>query len=163
MSLSICAKARRREKEKKKMVNIRELQKEDIAAISAIEAKAFSMPWSPKDFEQLIEDEKSLYLVAEEDGEVLGCCGVTNILGEGNINNVVVEQQHRGKGIAYAMMQKLIRLGREMGVVEYTLEVRVSNAPAIHLYEKLGFVSEGIRPRFYERPVEDAMIMWIRR
>ena len=50
-----------------------------------------------------------------------------------------------------------------MGIENFTLEVRVSNASAIHVYEKLGFVSEGIRPRFYEKPVEDAMIMWKRK
>ena len=82
--------------------------------------------------------------------------------GEGNINNVVVEEAYRGQGLAYAMMQELLIRGREMGCTEFTLEVRVSNAPAIHVYQKLGFVSEGIRPRFYEKPVEDAMIMWIR-
>ncbi len=144
------------------MVKIGKLQIEDIEAVSRIEAEAFSMPWSAKDFEQLLEDEKSLYLVAKVDGNVVGCCGVTNVCGEGNINNVVVDEAYRGRGIAFAMMQELLEQGRQAGCVEFTLEVRVSNAPAIHLYEKLGFVSEGIRPRFYERPIEDAMIMWIR-
>lgn len=144
------------------MVRVRKLEKCDIEEVSIIEAQSFSMPWSAKDFEQLIEDEKSLYLVAEKDNHVVGCCGVTNACGEGNINNVVVAESYRGKGVAYAMMQELLRLGREMGCLEFTLEVRVSNEPAIHLYEKLGFVSEGIRPRFYEKPIEDAMIMWIR-
>ena len=144
------------------MVIIRELEMRDIEAVSIIEAQSFSMPWSAKDFEQLVKDEKSLYLVAEIDGQVVGCCGVTNVCGEGNINNVVVAESYRGRGIAYAMMQELLIHGREMGCVEFTLEVRVSNVSAIHLYEKLGFISEGIRPRFYEKPIEDAMIMWIR-
>lgn len=144
------------------MVKIEKLQKEDIEAVSRIEAAAFSMPWSSRDFEQLLEDEKSLYLVAKIEDEVVGCCGVTIVCGEGNINNVVVDEAYRGQGIAFAMMQELLNQGRQQGSLEFTLEVRVSNAPAIHLYEKLGFVSEGIRPRFYERPVEDAMIMWIR-
>ncbi|MBP3352049.1 MAG: ribosomal protein S18-alanine N-acetyltransferase [Lachnospiraceae bacterium] len=144
------------------MVRIRELEMGDIEAVSIMEAQSFSMPWSAKDFEQLVSDEKSLYLVAETDGLVVGCCGVTNVCGEGNINNVVVQEAYRGQGIAYAMMQELLVRGREMGCTEFTLEVRVSNAPAIHVYQKLGFVSEGIRPRFYEKPVEDAMIMWIR-
>ena len=60
------------------------------------------------------------------------------------------------------MLEELLRLGNERGITAYTLEVRVSNAPAIHLYEKFGFVSEGIRPKFYEKPTEDAMIMWRR-
>lgn len=144
------------------MVKIEKLQKEDIEAVSRIEAEAFSMPWSAKDFEQLLSDEKSLYLVAKADETIVGCCGVTNVCGEGNINNVVVDEAYRGQGIAFTMMQELLEQGRQMGCVEFTLEVRVSNATAIHLYEKLGFVSEGIRPRFYEKPVEDAMIMWIR-
>ena len=52
--------------------------------------------------------------------------------------------------------------GCRAGLNAYTLEVRVSNTAAIGLYEKLGFVSEGIRPNFYEKPAEDAMIMWKR-
>lgn len=144
------------------MVIIRELEMRDIEAVSIIEAQSFSMPWSAKDFEQLVKDEKSLYLVAEIDGQVVGCCGVTNVCGEGNINNVVVQEAYRGQGIACAMMRELLARGRKMGCVEFTLEVRVSNASAIRVYQKLGFISEGIRPRFYEKPVEDAMIMWIR-
>lgn len=145
------------------MVKIHEMRSEDVEAVSIIEAKSFSMPWSAKAFAELVEDAKSLYLVAELDGEIVGCCGVTNICGDGDVNNVVVAEEHRGKGIAFAMMQELLNRGERMGIENFTLEVRVSNAPAIHVYEKLGFVSEGIRPRFYEKPVEDAMIMWKRR
>ncbi len=123
----------------------------------------FSMPWSPEDFLHLVQDPNSLYYVAEEDGRIVASLGVTNVLSEGNINNVVVEEASRGQGIATRMMDLLFAEGEKMGIVDYTLEVRVSNKPAIALYEKLGFVSEGIRPRFYERPVEDAMIMWRRK
>ncbi len=145
------------------MVKIHEMRSEDVEAVSVLEAKAFSMPWSAKAFAQLIEDSKSLYLVAELDGEIVGCCGVTNICGDGDINNVVVAGKQQGRGIAQALLQELLKRGEERGIENFTLEVRVSNAPAIHIYEKLGFVSEGIRPRFYEKPVEDAMIMWKRK
>ena len=60
------------------------------------------------------------------------------------------------------MLEALIKAGENCGIKEFTLEVRVSNEAAIRVYEKLGFVSEGIRPKFYEDPVEDAMIMWKR-
>jgi ribosomal protein S18 acetylase RimI-like enzyme len=59
-------------------------------------------------------------------------------------------------------MKELIKVGKSRGIEAFTLEVRVSNAPAVHIYEKLGFVSEGIRPNFYEKPREDAYIMWKR-
>ena len=61
------------------------------------------------------------------------------------------------------MLQELLLLAKERGIGDITLEVRDGNEPAIHIYEKLGFVSEGIRPGFYEKPVEDALIMWRRR
>lgn len=144
------------------VIEIHKLRAEDVEAVSRIEEASFSMPWSPRDFAQLVEAEDSLYLVARADGQVAGCCGVTNISGEGDINNVVVEESMRGRGIAQTMLAELLRRGQEMGIGDYTLEVRVSNAPAIHVYEKLGFVSEGIRPGFYEKPREDAMIMWRR-
>ncbi len=145
------------------MIVIRKLEEKDVEEVSHLNGRAFSMPWSPEDFRHLVEDESSLYYVAEEDGRLVASLGVTNVLSEGNINNVVVEEAYRGRGIATKMMELLFKEGEAMGIVDYTLEVRVSNTPAIALYEKLGFVSEGIRPRFYERPTEDAMIMWRRR
>lgn len=144
-------------------IEIRELCEEHIEPLSRIESEAFSMPWSPKDFRELLTRDYCMYLVALADGEVVGCCGMTNICQEGNIDNVVVAERFRNRGIAGAMLKELIARGEAAGIKAYTLEVRVSNAAAIHLYEKLGFVSEGIRPNFYERPAEDANIMWRRR
>lgn len=141
---------------------IRKLQESDITELSRIEEEAFSMPWSPQDFVDLLHRDYCLYLVAEADGAVAGCCGLTNSFGEGNIDNVVVGKSFRGMGIAQQMLRELIRLGEAEGIEAFTLEVRVSNAAAIHIYEKCGFVSEGIRPNFYEKPAEDAMIMWRR-
>ncbi len=145
------------------MVRICEFRKEYVEAVSEIARSVFTLPWSAKDFELLLEDKNTLYLVALQEEKVVGCCGVMNILGEGDINNVMVAEAYRRQGIAYAMLKELLKRGEQMGIVDFTLEVRVSNAPAIHVYEKLGFVSEGIRPRFYEKPVEDAMIMWKRK
>lgn len=144
-------------------ITIHRLREQDVEPVSRIEEASFSMPWSPKDFAELVEAEGTLYLVAEADGKTAGCCGVTDISGEGDINNVVVAEAYRGHGIAQALMRELLRQGEELGIRDFTLEVRVGNAAAIHIYEKLGFVSEGIRPGFYDKPKEDAMIMWRRK
>ena len=141
---------------------IRKLTEEDVESLSAIESASFSMPWSAEDFAALLTRDYCVYYVAEVDGEVAGCCGMTNICNEGNIDNVVVAEKFRGQGIATALLERLLEEGNSLGVTAYTLEVRVSNASAIHVYEKLGFVSEGIRPNFYEKPTEDANIMWKR-
>lgn len=143
-------------------IEIRRLQDSDIDELSAIEAASFSMPWSPNDFRDLLTRDYCLYLVALIDGRIAGCAGLTNLCNEGNIDNVVIAEEFRGKGVGTKLLAELIVQGKAEGIDAFTLEVRVSNAPAIHVYEKLGFVSEGIRPRFYERPIEDAMIMWRR-
>jgi ribosomal-protein-alanine N-acetyltransferase len=84
------------------------------------------------------------------------------IAGEGNITNVAVDMALRNRGIGTRMLRYLIGEGEQKGLSAFTLEVRAGNAAAIHVYEKLGFRSEGIRPNFYEKPVEDAVIMWKR-
>lgn len=143
-------------------IEIRELQDSDIEALSAIEQASFSMPWSPEHFRELLNRDYCFYLVALVDGEIAGCAGLTNICNEGNIDNVVVAEAFRGKGVATRLLEELISGGEARGIEAFTLEVRVSNSVAIHVYEKLGFVSEGIRPNFYEKPVENAYIMWRR-
>lgn len=143
-------------------ITIRPIKKSDIEALAVIEADSFSMPWSAQDFADLLKYDYCLYLVAEVDGIPVGCLGMREICHEGSIDNVVVAREYRGQGIAQRMLDELFQKGKERGVEAYTLEVRASNAAAIHIYEKAGFVSEGVRPRFYEKPVEDALIMWKR-
>ena len=84
------------------------------------------------------------------------------IFEEGDISNVAVLPEHRGRGISRKMLELLMREAREDGVQAFTLEVRAGNAIAVNLYESLGFRTEGVRPRFYDDPVEDALIMWQR-
>ena len=138
------------------------MRAEDVPFISRLEEETFSMPWSEASFLQMIEKEDTDYFVAEEDGRLLGGCGLLLVAGEGNITNVVVAPEARRRGVATGLLTCLMEAGDRAGLGAYTLEVRVSNAAAIALYEKLGFVSEGIRPHFYEKPAEDAMIMWKR-
>lgn len=144
------------------MIIYREMTAADVPFISRLEEETFSMPWSAASFLQMIEKEDTAYYVAEEDGQLLGGCGLLMIAGEGNITNVVVAPDARRRGVATGLLTHLLAEGDRAGLTAYTLEVRVSNAAAIDLYEKMGFVSEGIRPNFYEKPTEDAMIMWKR-
>lgn len=145
-----------------KQIVIRPMEERDVPAVSRLEETAFSMPWSPDAFLDMVKREDSLYVVATVGEEPIGCCGVTNACGDGDINNVVVDEAWRNKGVGKKMLEVLMEWGKETGIENYTLEVRVSNAPAIHLYEKLGFESAGIRPGFYDKPREDAVIMWKR-
>lgn len=144
------------------MIEYRRMREEDVPFISRLEEETFSMPWSAASFLQMIRQEDSAYFVAEEDGRLLGGCGLLLIAGEGSITNVVVAPEARRRGVATGLLTYLMSEGDRAGLTAYTLEVRVSNAAAIGLYEKLGFISEGIRPHFYEKPTEDAVIMWKR-
>lgn len=141
---------------------VREMAKTDVEAASVIEREAFSMPWSADDFLEMVEADYAFYYVAELAGEIVGCCGIRNIAGEGEITNVVVAACHRKKGIARKMMEYMLGEAEKKGIGDCTLEVRCSNLPAIRLYEGLGFKSEGVRPGFYDKPKEDALIMWKR-
>lgn len=147
--------------------DVREMQETDLDKVTALEAACFSMPWKYQDFEDILTNPDRVYLVAaskDDDGDkILGGCMLTSIVGEGDISNVAVYEQYRNNNIATQLLTKLLELGTERyGISAFTLEVRSQNAAARRLYEKLGFISEGIRPNFYERPKDDAVIMWKR-
>jgi ribosomal-protein-alanine acetyltransferase len=141
---------------------LRPMEEADVKAVARLETAAFSMPWREADFLKMLENPNALYLVAELESRVVGVCGVINACGDGDICNVSVEEAVRHKGIGKAMLGILLEWGGTIGIRNYTLEVRKSNAAAVHLYENLGFVCDGVRPRFYEKPVEDALIYWKR-
>ena len=143
-------------------LQIRPLTEEYVDQVCVLEEEAFSMPWHRESFLEMILNKNACYLVGMLGDEVVASCGLRNIVGDGEITNVVTKFSARGKGIGKQMLLRLMKEGSAMGVEAFTLEVRKSNAPAIHLYEKLGFVTEGIRKNFYEDPIEDALIMWKR-
>jgi ribosomal-protein-alanine N-acetyltransferase len=99
------------------------------------------------------------YLAAFVDGDMAGFAGAHIILDEGHITNVVVAQAHRGAGIGRMLMSGLLQYAANLGVRYMTLEVRVSNAPAIRLYESLGFIKVSVRKKYYEDTGEDAWLM----
>ena len=143
-------------------IRIRQMLAEDVDAVTALEASCFSMPWKRQDFEEILTNPDRIYLVAECDSGIVGGCMLTMIAGEGDISNVAVYERYRGQHIATTLMQELLRFGEENGICDFTLEVREQNQQAIRLYEHAGFVSEGIRPNFYEKPKDNAVIMWKR-
>ena len=99
---------------------------------------------------------------AADHPHIIAECGVRDIMGEGEITNVAVHPDFRGKGIARQMMKHVLHESLAKGITSFTLEVRAGNRAAIALYERFGFRTEGVRREFYEDPVENALIMWLR-
>lgn len=141
-------------------IEISEMQPQDVREVALLEKEIFSMPWSENGFLTSLQSEDTLYLVVRKKHELIGYCGFLQSFDEADITNVAVSPAYRGKGVGYAMLAELMRRGRERGVARYTLEVRTGNVFAIRLYHRLGFEDAGIRKNFYEKPREDALIMW---
>ena len=139
---------------------IREMQKEDLIQVCEIEKANFSLPWSEKSFLESMERNDTLFLTAVAGEEVVGYLGCYCIDGTGEITNVAVKSSMRRRGIGRRLLQKLYEAGQVLDTKEFFLEVRESNEAAIGLYSREGFVKEGIRKNFYEKPVENALIMW---
>lgn len=145
---------------------IRKMTLLDIPAVTEIEKECFSMPWSEQSLKESLEREDTLFLVCEENaGDIDTASVITGYIGmyisfeEGDITNVAVGTCYRKKGYGEALVSKAKSLAAEKQLERILLEVRVSNAPAISLYKKMGFEELGLRKKFYEHPVEDALIM----
>jgi ribosomal-protein-alanine N-acetyltransferase len=132
---------------------------EHVPAVAALEAACFSDPWSERSIAGELDNPLARWLVAVEDGTVLGYVGSQTVLDEADVMNVAVSPDARRRGVARALMIALLDALRETGVKSLTLEVRASNDPAIALYDTLGFTQVGLRPRYYRHPVEDALIL----
>ena len=166
-------------------VILRPMREEDLDEIMVIEASAPGNPWSRESMEKELVNPQAHYLTAvlctdgREDGpggqtsgsgeasagtsEVVGYAGYWQVMDEGHIMNIAVREDLRSRGIGHALMEAMLKEGDCLGILYWTLEVRVSNDPALHLYEKTGFTSAGIRPGYYSNPKEDANILWLSR
>jgi len=140
-------------------LHYRKMRAGDLPAIIAIEKELFSSPWSEEMFREDLDQEYALSLVVL-DGETIAAYVVTFlVLDEMHIANVAVIAAYQRRGIAFAMLKRLLTAGREMNYFLAHLEVRVSNTGAIALYEQLGFARVGLRKDYYEVEHEDAVLM----
>lgn len=143
------------------MYLVREMKLEDIEQVYSIEENTFPDPWSRDAFtKELTSNKHSIYMVVEEESSILAYAGLWNIVDEGYITNIAVKQDRQGEGLGKKVTQALIEEGKKHNILSFTLEVRVSNKNAINLYKKLGFEIYGVRKNFYDKPKEDAFVMW---
>ena len=147
-------------------LELRRLGLADLAAIEQIERRSYRTPWSRSMFAGELAKPSSICIGAfgddgDEHGSTLrGYLIVSRYVDAWHVMNVAVDPDHRGHGIATLLLQRLFELTADDARRGYTLEVRVSNAVAIALYERLGFEARGIRRGYYTDNREDALIMW---
>lgn len=137
---------------------VERMRNRDIPEVAAIEATVFSMPWSEQGFEDALKQD-TIFVVARQEARIVGYCGMYCSFEEGEITNVAVSPEVQKQGIGKKIISGLLEAAKEKSISRVVLEVRVSNLPAIKLYEGFGFEKIGIRKGFYERPREDADIM----
>lgn len=140
-------------------MKILNMTQDHVPQIAELETLCFSDPWSVNSISTELTNPLSIWLVAIKDGEVLGYVGSQSVLDGADMMNIAVHPDHRNQGIGRMLIDKLILQLQEKGVISLSLEVRVSNAPAIGLYQTMGFAVVGRRPNYYRNPREDAYIM----
>ena len=139
-------------------MTIERMNETHVTAVAALEKLCFEDPWSLSSIASELNNPLALWLVAVEDGDLIGYIGSQSVMGESDMMNVAVHPDHRRKGLGEMLVLALCdALSGEN--TSLALEVRSSNAPAISLYEKLGFVQVGLRRNYYRNPKEDALIL----
>ncbi|RDI73465.1 rimI: ribosomal-protein-alanine acetyltransferase [Gaiella occulta] len=140
---------------------LRKLELSDLDAIERIERASYPTPWSRSMFASELAKPSSLSIAAVTPDEgLIGYLVLSRYVDAWHVMNVAVAPSHRRLGVASAMLEHLFEVTRGDEQRGYTLEVRVSNVPAVRLYERLGFVARGIRRGYYTDNREDALIMW---
>lgn len=132
-----------------------------LEEVARIEQESFSEPWSLNALKNTLGDEKYRFycMVDNRHLKTVGYVGVIVVCGEGEIVSVATDRELRGNGLGDSVLKEVMRREKERGTERLYLEVRESNIAAIRLYEKNGFVKDGVRKNFYRKPTEDAWLM----
>ena len=134
------------------------MEADHVPQIAALERQNFSAPWDENSLLSELNNPLALWLAALDGETVAGYIGSQSVLGESDMMNLAVAPAYRRQGVGKALVNALLWVLSEDNHC-LTLEVRATNAPAIALYEGLGFRQVGRRPRYYLSPPEDALIL----
>jgi [ribosomal protein S18]-alanine N-acetyltransferase len=140
-------------------LTLRRLGYGDLPSVISIERRSFPTPWSLAMFVLELSKPSGICLAATVGDELVGYLVCSRYDQVWHLMNVAVAPERRRAGVARGLIARLVEEGG--GKLPFTLEVRVSNRPAITMYERLGFRSAGVRPRYYQDNGEDALIMWL--
>ncbi len=138
---------------------IRDATTADIPEIAELERLCFSTPWPEELISIYLSGPGRVLIAAEEQGAAVGYMGLQYVLDEGYITNVCTSPEYRRRGIGLALIDEMILRANELSLSFLTLEVRETNSPAQKLYALKGFSQVGRRPKYYEHPDEDAILM----
>jgi [ribosomal protein S18]-alanine N-acetyltransferase len=152
--------ARERQQASEGRIEIRPLELKDLSAIEEIERRSYPTPWSRSMFAGELTKVSSISLGAFEEDRLVGYVIVSRYVDAWHVMNIAVHPQRRSRGVASALLERLIEATANDMRRGYTLEVRVSNERAIRLYERYGFKRRGVRRGYYTDNREDALIMW---
>ena len=141
------------------MIEITLMNHSHLAEAIEIERECFSDPWGLVTLTSEIENTDRLYIVACDNGKLVGYAGMASVLDEGHIHNVAIAPAYRKMGIARTLVSELLTCAKESSLRSILLEVRASNEAALALYRSFGFEISGLRKRYYQNPVEDALLM----
>ena len=141
------------------MMRFLEMKAVHVPQVAALEKLCFADPWSENSVASELNNDLALWLVAMNDDTVVGYIGSQTVAGVTDVMNIAVHPDWRRRGIAQSLIECLVVELKNRGSEALMLEVRASNAPAIALYEKLGFRQVGRRPNYYRNPKEDALIL----
>lgn len=143
------------------MIELVRMRRRDLRKVMAIEQMVFPEPWSHAVFvSELALRTGRAYRVAREGREMVGYVGLMFVEEEAHVTTVAVAPGHQGRGIGTQIMLGAMRIAREHGCRQVSLEVAVGNARAQALYRRFGFVPVGVRKNYYQLTGEDAYVMW---
>lgn len=138
---------------------IKKLTVEHAEAINRVDISSFTKPWSIDTVKTLLNSDSACVFGAFDGEQLIGYIALEWVLDEGSLTNLAVMPEYRRQGIAEALVHELLSNASSLKLQFVTLEVRVSNLPAIGLYQKLSFQQVGKRPAYYSAPCEDALLM----
>jgi [ribosomal protein S18]-alanine N-acetyltransferase len=141
---------------------IEKLKRRDLRHILPIENSVFPEPWSIAVFNsELALRHGRRYRAAWDGDQMAGYIGFMMIGEEAHITTVATAPAYQRSGVATALILDGIHALRGTGVKHVSLEVAAGNEPAQALYRRFGFAPVGVRPNYYPRTGEDALVMWV--
>ena len=153
------AERERAEREKNSKITVHKMKFEESAAVAEMEHQIFPDKWSERAVLDTLENEQTICLTAEKAGRLIGYLFAYVAADEADIARVAVLKESRKQRVGSELMKELKKVGQEQELKKLLLDVRRSNTAARAFYKKHGFTEDGVRPGFYEKPEEDAVLM----